>query len=170
MPRRTRLPRRSRPGRGKTRLVAIVGRVFTKAENYRVAAERAAAGDWSRFSPTELFENVLLTGSTANLNRAAEDLENLSDEQKTALFENSVNAPVNENIGDEVQAEAAGTEIKGAKTETEKTSQADEIAKLVEKFHNATAQKTTLAAAFSLKKTPKKPKRLPNGARCSALC
>jgi hypothetical protein len=41
-------------------LVAIVGRAFTKAENYRRATERAITGDWSKFPPTRFFENVLI--------------------------------------------------------------------------------------------------------------
>lgn len=139
---------------GKTRLVAIVGRVFTKAENYRAAAERAAAGDWSEFPPDEFFENVLLTGSTANLDAAARDLENLSDDRKTALFENAGRATGKENITNEVPARVVPTEIKSASAGTEKTSQADKIAKLVEKFHNATAPKTTpVADNFTLKHT-----------------
>src|SRR5215204_3416056 len=44
-------------------LVAIVGRTFTKAENYRKATERAISGDWNKFPPTRFFENVLINGS-----------------------------------------------------------------------------------------------------------
>ncbi|HXG83282.1 MAG TPA: PocR ligand-binding domain-containing protein, partial [Pyrinomonadaceae bacterium] len=132
---------------GKPRLVAIVGRVFTKAENYRAAAERAADGDWSKFPPTELFENVLLTGSTANLDAAAGDLENLSDRRKAELFENAANAPTAESITNKTQTETAT-----AKIETEKASQSDQIARLVEKFHNATARKTALVADNFTKK------------------
>ncbi len=55
-------------------LVAIVGRVFTKAENYRRATERAISGEWSEFAPTEFFENVLITGSTDVLETAADQL------------------------------------------------------------------------------------------------
>jgi diguanylate cyclase (GGDEF)-like protein len=52
-------------------LVAIVGRAFTSAENYRRATERAISGDWSKFPPTAIFENILLTGSTRNIDDAA---------------------------------------------------------------------------------------------------
>ena len=44
-------------------LVAIVGRTFLKAENYRKATDRAISGDWQEFPPSKFFENVLLSGS-----------------------------------------------------------------------------------------------------------
>ncbi|MEQ1923485.1 MAG: sensor domain-containing diguanylate cyclase [Pyrinomonadaceae bacterium] len=53
-------------------LVAIVGRTFVKAENYRRATERAISGDWSKYPPSEFFENVLLTGSVSEIEKAAE--------------------------------------------------------------------------------------------------
>lgn len=54
------------------KLVAIVGRTFIKAENYRRATERAISGDWSKYPPSEFFENVLLTGSLSEIEKAAE--------------------------------------------------------------------------------------------------
>ena len=53
------------------KLVAIVGRTFVKAENYRRATERAISGDWSKFPPSEFFENILLTGSLSEIENAA---------------------------------------------------------------------------------------------------
>lgn len=47
------------------KLVAILGRTFVKTENYRSAAEKAASGEWRRFRPEEFFENVILSGSPA---------------------------------------------------------------------------------------------------------
>src|SRR5215213_8126742 len=61
-------------------LVAIVGRTFTKAENYRKATERAISGDWNKFPPTRFFENVLINGSLKNLETAAKRVEGLSGE------------------------------------------------------------------------------------------
>src|SRR5687767_1259706 len=43
--------------------VAIVGRAFTSAENYRKATDRAIAGDWRGFPPDEFFDNVLISTS-----------------------------------------------------------------------------------------------------------
>jgi diguanylate cyclase (GGDEF)-like protein len=63
--------------------VAIVGRTFLKAENYRKATERAITGDWSGFAPSEFFENILLTGSSAALTKTAEQAVQLIAEQQT---------------------------------------------------------------------------------------
>jgi diguanylate cyclase (GGDEF)-like protein len=63
--------------------VAIVGRTFSKAENYRKATERAINGDWSKFSPTEFFENILLTGSSDALTKTAEKVEHLLNDLQT---------------------------------------------------------------------------------------
>lgn len=71
----------------KTQFVAIVGRTFTRAENYRKATERAIEGDWQKFSPEKFFENVLLSSSLNNLEAAAKKIENLSVEKKQLLFE-----------------------------------------------------------------------------------
>ena len=50
-------------------LVAITGRTFVKASNYRQATARAISGDWSSFPPTKIFANVILSGSVNELNR-----------------------------------------------------------------------------------------------------
>ncbi len=65
------------------RFVAIVGRTFLKAENYRKATERAIKGDWSSYSPAEFFENILLTGSSDALTKTAEKVEALLNELQT---------------------------------------------------------------------------------------
>src|SRR3954469_11031343 len=56
-------------GTGNKQLVAITGRTFVKASNYRQATARAASGDWRSFPPTKIFENVILSGSASELNR-----------------------------------------------------------------------------------------------------
>jgi diguanylate cyclase (GGDEF)-like protein len=68
-----------------TRLVAIVGRTFTKPENYRAATARAVDGDWKQFSPTDFFANVLLSSSENDVKLLAERLKYASDEEKQAL-------------------------------------------------------------------------------------
>ncbi len=68
-----------------TRLVVIVGRAFTQAENYREAAVRAVDGDWKQFSPHDFFANVLLSGSENDLKSVAERLKNVGDEEKRSL-------------------------------------------------------------------------------------
>lgn len=49
--------------KGKKPAAAIIGRAFTKAEDYRKATEKAISGEWSKFAPSAVFENVLLNGS-----------------------------------------------------------------------------------------------------------
>lgn len=70
-------------GTAEKRFVAIVGRTFLKAENYRKATERAIKGDWSSYSPAEFFENILLTGSSDALTKTAEKVEALLNELQT---------------------------------------------------------------------------------------
>ena len=52
-------------------LVAIVGRAFTKADDYRKATARAIEGDWRQFPANEFFENVLLSNTNENLEKLA---------------------------------------------------------------------------------------------------
>jgi len=101
-------------------LVAIVGRTFLRAEDYRSATTRAISGDWQRFPPTKFFENVLLSNSIQNLETAAKRLENLSAEEKGAL--------------DEI------AEKQTQKSEDSEKAQTNEIAELAEQFHNAAEQ------------------------------
>jgi diguanylate cyclase (GGDEF)-like protein len=60
-----------------SRFVAIVGRTFLKAENYRKATERAIIGDWRGYPPAEFFENILLTGSQTVLDKATKEVTEL---------------------------------------------------------------------------------------------
>lgn len=60
--------------RGKE-FVAIVGRTFLQGENYRQATEKAITGEWSKFKPTEFFENILMSGSADGLEKAVARLD-----------------------------------------------------------------------------------------------
>jgi len=59
--------------RGK-RFVAIIGRTFMAAEKYRQATDRAISGDWADFPPNEFFENVLMTSTDSNIEKAVGEL------------------------------------------------------------------------------------------------
>jgi len=63
---------------GGKRLVAIVGRTFVRSETYRRATEKASSGDWRRFPQNILFENVLLSGSSAPIERLGRELGSTS--------------------------------------------------------------------------------------------
>ena len=59
-------------------MVAIVGRAFTKADDYRNATSRAIEDDWRQFPANEFFENVLLSNSNENLEKLARKVQHLS--------------------------------------------------------------------------------------------
>ncbi len=67
--------------------VAIVGRTFLKAENYRAATEKAITGEWRQFKPTDFFENVLISGSNQAIERAAGRLAKFSDPGRNDILE-----------------------------------------------------------------------------------
>ncbi len=102
------------PIENEIKFVAIVGRAFTRAENYREATERAVDGDWKQFAPDEFFANVLLSASETNLDAAAKDFERASDEEKSVLLEIAAELRGAENELDEhskARAEIADEEI-----------------------------------------------------------
>ena len=68
-------------------LVAIVGRAFAKAENYRKATDRAVNGDWKRFKPTEFFGNILMAGTTEPIEKLAQTVGGLSEPVEADLLE-----------------------------------------------------------------------------------
>ena len=78
-------------------LVAIVGRTFLKAENYRKATERAISGDWQEFPPSKFFENVLLSGSDKKIEKLVKKVANLSEEESRTFLaldeENPIELP-----------------------------------------------------------------------------
>ncbi len=106
------------PLKSEKSLVAIVGRTFTKAENYRKATERAVSGDWSKFPPTGFFENVLISGSSKNLETVAKRLETLE-------FKSEPSASADE-LKDEIQA-------------IDEPPKTTELNKLIEQFHQQTS-------------------------------
>lgn len=66
-------------------LVAIVGRTFLKAENYRHATTRAISGDWNEFPPSRFFENILLTGSEKKIEKLVRKVGNLNGKENGAV-------------------------------------------------------------------------------------
>ena len=66
-------------------LVAIVGKTFLKAENYRNATTRAISGDWKEFPPSRFFENVLLSGSEKKIEKLVKKVANLTENKSRAV-------------------------------------------------------------------------------------
>lgn len=58
-------------------VAVVIGRTFTKSENYRRAASFATSGEWSSMPVSAMFGNVLLTGSSVALEKTIEKLERL---------------------------------------------------------------------------------------------
>jgi diguanylate cyclase (GGDEF)-like protein len=69
------------------KVVAIVGRVFSKSSDYLAATEKMRSGDWQTLPAGELLENVLLTTSLKEVESLSRRLQDLSDEEKNALAE-----------------------------------------------------------------------------------
>jgi diguanylate cyclase (GGDEF)-like protein len=55
-------------------VAAIVGRTFVKADRYRLATTRAIGGDWTVYPPSEFFRNILLSNSTAVIEKTLDKL------------------------------------------------------------------------------------------------
>lgn len=63
----------------------IVGRTFTKSENYRRAASLATSGEWRSMPVSAMFGNVLLTGSSVALEKTVEKLKRLGREVEVEI-------------------------------------------------------------------------------------
>lgn len=118
---------------GQKQLVAIVGRTFLKAENYRKATTRSISGDWRDFPPGEFFENVLITGSESRLEKLSRRIEELSDEDKREIF-GAVG------LGIDAPEGIAQTEAE------EPLLQLDEITELIDQFNREANEKIAVAA------------------------
>lgn len=133
----------------KKNLVAIVGRTFLNAEEYRAASDRAASGDWGQFSAGELFENVLLSGSQSEIDKATKRLTKMSGAEKQALIANTVQttevmeSPETIQSEREYSKEITAENLSGEeKIETETVSESvknvsetSDISKQIEDFH-----------------------------------
>lgn len=136
-------------------LVAIVGRTFLKAEDYRAATTRAISGDWQKFPSTEFFENVLFSSSSDNLEKARRQIEHLNPEdkfalrqigEKSAVVENSVN--VSKKIVENTISTGLNCQIE--ERPPQKIAERDilltgEIAELAAQFYTAVEQTTIIS-------------------------
>ena len=85
-------------GEGGQQLVAIVGRTFINAEDYRKATSRAISGDWSGYSPSEFFKNILLTGSVSVIEQTAKKVEALMPKASQMPEEKHIETPGTEEV------------------------------------------------------------------------
>lgn len=129
--------------RGKD-FVAIVGRVFLKGEHYRKATEKAISGEWSRFKPTEFFENILMSGSAAGIENAAKRLNRF-----TVRHENDILDVSDAKVSD-VQAPLPEVEISRKIEEFNRSASVSEpsITKPTERAPNATTEAARWRSLF----------------------
>ncbi len=96
------------------RFVAIVGRTFTKSENYRKATEKAISGEWKAVKPTDFFENILMSGSTDGIDKASEKLSRFMVREPDDILE----------------------------IEPKPATETDELSEMVRRFHEEAAVET----------------------------
>jgi len=72
------------------RSVAIVGRVFLKAEDYRRATERVVSGDWKQFPADEFFENALLSGTPENVTKLVREVQDIEPELPNLEYDGQI--------------------------------------------------------------------------------
>ena len=131
--------------RGK-RFVAIVGRSFNSAENYRKATDRSIAGDWKQFSPNEFFENVLIAGSLAAIDRAASELSKYQVSPSQSKPDQPNTKPIEPRVEAKVEPRVESKPRPEPQTQKTKPPQTDVITDLIEKFKAKTeAEKKPLA-------------------------
>lgn len=119
----------------KRKSVAIVGRVFLKAEDYRAATERAAVGDWKRFPASEFFENALVSGSPEILSKTAREIQNLEIGARRAAAGSQSSAAAEISVSDEQLSSVENQESIGEaqtaapRSESSKTQPSSRVAR-----------------------------------------
>jgi diguanylate cyclase (GGDEF)-like protein len=102
-----------------TQFVAIVGRTFLKAENYRKATEKAISGEWQQFKPTVFFENILISGSTTGIDNAVKRLKEFKPKRSADVLQLEVPSAIPRS--QPIPAEDLSKRIQKFQTETRQT-------------------------------------------------
>jgi diguanylate cyclase (GGDEF)-like protein len=79
-------------------LVTIIGRTFSKADNYMLATERAIAGDWQQFSPATIFENVIFSSSPNQLEKLELQISELDKDLFRDFAKNAKAVPAKDTV------------------------------------------------------------------------
>lgn len=105
--------------------VAIVGRAFTKADDYRSATSRAIEADWRQFPADEFFDNVLLANSNESLEKLARKIE--GSKIRVSSFESETEDQNRKDFADGEGDEQQTTETRQPTTdEKQKTKSKDQ--------------------------------------------
>lgn len=114
------------------RSVAIVGRVFLKAEDYRSATERAADGDWQQFPVDKFFSNTIFGNSKEDLRKTAQNIAKLTDSELLEIpalkseQQNPVSISNKFEIEISLAEEAKLAKLKSSEMETQKNSESEQ--------------------------------------------
>jgi diguanylate cyclase (GGDEF)-like protein len=129
------------------RFVAIVGRTFKEADQYRQATDRAISGDWAGFPPNEFFENVLISGSGSNIEKAAGDLSRFRPAPAEEVLE-LANEPKSEAEKIEVQIPVTPVEQLTEPVETSNAESAIETKPVESRAKNRNAEAAALRSLY----------------------
>jgi diguanylate cyclase (GGDEF)-like protein len=105
------------------RFVAIIGRTFRSSEDYKAGANRVISGDWNQFEAEDIFENILLSSSSADEDKLANRLQTLDDDeiQQLLFLEETSVAPI-------IDQKLAITEVTTEPIEKNRSEGAEEFA------------------------------------------
>lgn len=121
---------------GRKPLVAITGRTFSRAGDYRRATERAISGDWRKFPPTKFFENVLLSSDAATVEKAARRIASLLGLRRPAVPEESTVPAPNSGAAAPVVAEEGKGQRRSAAISEEISKWRSRFAAILEGDYN----------------------------------
>lgn len=133
--------------------VAIVGRAFLKAENYRNATDRAINGDWRNFRPTEFFENVVMAGSGEKLVKTADRLESIKTGVPEDILELDAAPAVSAKVkkqAEEPPAEKIDELIERFNDELDRSKQTREPARRPESLSEVSVWRSLLGSLMTL--------------------
>ncbi|MEP6704190.1 MAG: PocR ligand-binding domain-containing protein, partial [Acidobacteriota bacterium] len=111
------------------RFVAIVGRAFTGADQYRQATDRAIDGDWTGFQPNEFFGNVLIAGSGSKIEKAASELSKFGPGATEGILDPETESDIKPERRVDAKPEAT--------PEATPEAPSEHLTKLIEKFSGA---------------------------------
>ncbi len=133
-------------------LVAITGRAFTKATDYRGATERAVSGPWKEIPPTKFFENVLMTSSTKSIEKLAAKIAGLNAEERFALnkFTKVAAEPENSESAQDMNATQGARKIQDIRIVSMTAGKTTEAGKKQTEDIKPASSKTRPDAAFDM--------------------
>jgi GGDEF domain-containing protein len=140
-------PVRGRAGRGSRKTICCDrGTVLQLGGELSQGNDRSIVGDWKQFSPNEFFENVLIAGSLAAIDRAASELSKYQVSPSQSKPDQPNTKPIEPRVEAKVEPRVESKPRPEPQTQKTKPPQTDVITDLIEKFKAKTeAEKKPLA-------------------------